>query len=256
MSIPFHAGIAGRQIEGAPVFGGHLFSLPDLVKWAAANEFHLHVPAIEGLIFVQAELLLCEIERQAMSEISALDAIALEQLNPPEPGDPYPDEPERAHWRHGAKAHLRWRRLLGKAIDAGELQLLDFASKLPIEKACAEPMTPALGVVVTVNADVESDSTPGNAPVGPFAPPPEGPDDRDDRRYRELRDAGGDYVNQFAKWKVTGPRGELAKLWKREKAAGRPMSDEKDVRESLKKAATRANNVKTAGLKGNSAFNP
>ena len=116
--------------------------------------------------------------------------------------------------------------------------------------AIAEPM-----LTVTVNADVESDSALCNASVGRVPPLPEEPADRDDRRYRELRAMGGDYVNQGTQWRVTGPRGELAKLCKREKAAGRPMSDDKDVREGLKKAATRADGIKAAGSKGNSAFN-
>lgn len=83
----------------------------------------------------------------------------------------------------------------------------------------------------------------------------ETPEDRDDRRYRELKTAGGDYIEKGGKWSASGPRGLVAKLWKREKANGRPMSDERDVRESLKKAAKRAKRTPTAGPKGNSAFN-
>ena len=86
-------------------------------------------------------------------------------------------------------------------------------------------------------------------------PADETPEDRDDRRYRELVAAGGDYVHDGKLWGATGPRGLSAKLWKREKAAGRPMSHETDVRESLKKAATRAKAARDAGLKGNSVFN-
>ena len=84
------------------------------------------------------------------------------------------------------------------------------------------------------------------------APTDEAPEARDDRRYRELKGAGGDYVEEDGNWHATGPRGLLAKLCKREKAAGRPMSNEKDVRESLKKAAKRAHNART---KGSSIFN-
>ena len=86
-------------------------------------------------------------------------------------------------------------------------------------------------------------------------PADETPEGRDDRRYRELVAAGGDYVHEDNTWRATGPRGLSAKLWKREKAAGRPMSDETDVRKSLKKAATRAKAARDAGLKGNSVFN-
>ena len=82
------------------------------------------------------------------------------------------------------------------------------------------------------------------------------PVDRDDRRYRELKTAGGDYIEEGGTWHATGPRGELAKLWKREKTAGRPMSDERDVRESLKNAAKRSKCTEATGRKGNSVFNP
>ena len=67
---------------------------------------------------------------------------------------------------------------------------------------------------------------------------------------------GGDYVEEVGKWRVTGPRGLLANLVRSEVAAGRPMSDEKDVREDLKKAAMRLRAAKAAGHKGNSVFNP
>jgi len=80
----------------------------------------------------------------------------------------------------------------------------------------------------------------------------ETPENRDNRRHRELRTAGGDYVYAEGRWRATGSRGLVAELWKREKAAGRPMSDERDVRESLKMASERARNVRA---KGNSAFN-
>ena len=43
-------------------------------------------------------------------------------------------------WLVGADAHLQWRRLLEKAVEAGELALLHFGSKLPIE-APTEPQT-------------------------------------------------------------------------------------------------------------------
>lgn len=83
----------------------------------------------------------------------------------------------------------------------------------------------------------------------------EKPAERDDRRYRELKAVGGNYIEDNGKWRVTGVRGLLATLSKREKANGRPMSDEKDVRNSLKKAAMRAKRAHSAGPKGNSVFN-
>ena len=43
-------------------------------------------------------------------------------------------------WLVGADAHMQWRRLLERAVEAGELVLLHFGSKLPIE-APTEPQT-------------------------------------------------------------------------------------------------------------------
>ena len=94
--------------------------------------------------------------------------------------------------------------------------------------------------------------------LAPADTPPathETPIDRDDRRYRELKADGGDYVFENGRWHVTGQRGLLATLSRRERAAGRPMSDEKNVRQSLKNGADRAKRAKVAGARGNSAFN-
>ena len=41
-------------------------------------------------------------------------------------------------WLVGADAHMQWRRLLERAVEAGELVLLHFGSKLPVE-ARTEP---------------------------------------------------------------------------------------------------------------------
>lgn len=67
----------------------------------------------------------------------------------------------------------------------------------------------------------------------------ETPEERQDRRLRELRQSGGDYQEVNNKWRVMGPRGLLAQLIRREKAAGRPMSDGSNVRQDLKAAASR-----------------
>jgi hypothetical protein len=98
-----------------------------------------------------------------------------------------------------------------------------------------------------------SEVTPGSDAVSKPIPQIEKPDERDDRRYAELKAAGGDYVEVAGgRWNVTGPRGLIAGLARTEKSANRPMSDEKNIRESLKKAVKRAR----AGRRGNFAFNP
>lgn len=83
----------------------------------------------------------------------------------------------------------------------------------------------------------------------------ETPTERDDRRYREFKAAGGDYINNGVRWKAIGNRGLVAAMAVREKKAGAPMHNEKDVREGLKKASARAESRRVAGHKGNSAFN-
>ena len=78
--------------------------------------------------------------------------------------------------------------------------------------------------------------------------------EREDRRYREFVAMGGDYIEGREGWRATGPRGLLAVLIRRVEAAGEPMSNERNVREGLKNAATRAKNARAAGYPGSSVF--
>ena len=47
-------------------------------------------------------------------------------------------------WLVGADAHLQWRRLLERAVEAGELVLLHFGSKLPVEASTKPEAAPAV----------------------------------------------------------------------------------------------------------------
>ena len=78
--------------------------------------------------------------------------------------------------------------------------------------------------------------------------------EREDRRYREFEAMGGGYTETVEGWRVTGHRGLLAKLTQKVKAAGEPMHHDKDVREGLNKAATRAKDARAAGYPGSSVF--
>lgn len=57
--------------------------------------------------------------------------------------------------------------------------------------------------------------------------------DRAARRLARLREFGGDMREAGSAWHCTGRRGALADLVREEKAAGRPRSDNRDVRRDL-----------------------
>lgn len=93
-------------------------------------------------------------------------------------------------------------------------------------------------------------SDPGSSTVGQAdhaQAVPETPEERQDRRLRELRQSGGDYQEVDGTWRTTGPRGLLAQLNKLEQAAGRQMSGEREIRRDLKKAAIRDKNKRAIG---------
>lgn len=105
------------------------------------------------------------------------------------------------------------------------------------------------GPLVSASDDLGSSQVALNKKVPPAT---EKPKERQDRRLLELRQHGGDYQEVNGKWRVTGPRGLLAQLIRREKAAGRPMSDKTNLSEDLKAAASRDEN---ANKIVNSVFN-
>lgn len=133
--VLFHADLAERE------FGSALLSVSRLTTWVQDKDLELvTVPPLAGYRFVQAEALLCAIERGANSltpeqaaKIVQADPILSKHRAVTNP-DGYID-PITSRWLLGADAHLSWRRLLENAIEKQELTLLNFASKLPIQAA-------------------------------------------------------------------------------------------------------------------------
>ena len=132
--ILFHPDLVDRE------FGSYLLSVPKLTEWAAKQGLEVVThPPIGGFQFVQVEAFLCAIERAAReSTRDEQQAAAIIQATPHLAHDRAAEVAPR--WLVGADAHLQWRRLLEKAVEAGELALLHFGSKLPIE-ARTEPLT-------------------------------------------------------------------------------------------------------------------
>ena len=132
--ILFHPDLVGRE------FGSHLIAVSKLTDWAAKRGLEVDTqPPIGGFQFVQVEAFLCAIERAAReSTRDEQQAAAIIQATPHLAHDRAAEVAPR--WLVGADAHMQWRRLLERAVEAGELVLLHFGSKLPIE-APTEPQT-------------------------------------------------------------------------------------------------------------------
>ena len=132
--ILFHPDLVDRE------FGSYLLSVPKLTEWAAKQGLEVVThPPIGGFQFVQVEAFLCAIERAAReSTRDEQQAAAIVQATPHLAQDRAAEVAPR--WLVGADAHMQWRRLLERAVEAGELVLLHFGSKLPVE-ARTEPQT-------------------------------------------------------------------------------------------------------------------
>ena len=132
MSVLFHAEIVGRD------FGSHLLSVAKLTAWAQNKDLELvTLPPIDGFRFVQVEALLCAIERAVSSSTKDHEAAAIVQSTPKLVQDRAAEIAPR--WLVGADAHLQWRNLIKQAVQAGELSLLNYGSKLPIQKPDTQP---------------------------------------------------------------------------------------------------------------------
>ena len=135
--ILFHPDLVDRE------FGSHLIAVPKLTEWVAKQGLELVAqPPIEGFQFVQVEALLCAIERAAMESSPEPMAAAIVQSTPHLAASRAAEVAPR--WLVGADAHQQWRRLLEKAVEAGELALLAFGSKLPIQVSTNFQAAPAV----------------------------------------------------------------------------------------------------------------
>ena len=129
--ILFHPDLVDRE------FGSYLLSVPKLTEWAAKQGLEVVThPPIGGFQFVQVEAFLCAIERAAReSTRDEQQAAAIVQATPHLAHDGAADVAPR--WLVGADAHMQWRSLLERAVEAGELVLLHFGSKLRMSAAKA-----------------------------------------------------------------------------------------------------------------------
>lgn len=128
--ILFHPDLVDRE------FGSHLIAVPKLTEWAAKHGLEVVTqPPIRGFQFVQVEAFLCAIENAARENTPEPMAVAIVQTTPHLAHDRAAEVTPR--WLVGADAHMQWRRLLERAVEAGELVLLHFGSKLPVEARTA-----------------------------------------------------------------------------------------------------------------------
>ena len=135
--ILFHPDLVDRE------FGSHLIAVPKLTEWAEKQGPEVVTqPPIGGFQFVQVEAFLCAIENAARENTPEPMADAIVQATPHLANNRAADIAPR--WLVGADAHQQWRRLLERAVEAGELALLHFGSKLPIQ---ARPEPQAAPVV-------------------------------------------------------------------------------------------------------------
>jgi hypothetical protein len=139
-------------------YASYLLHVGDLVKWVESKRLHLQAAPDDMYEFVQVEALLSAIERHA-NNVTPEQALNIVLNDPVLKNDPviqkYPDDidPITCRWLLGAEAHRKWRELLYSAISAGELTLLDFGSKLPVNIAPTESTaTPAPAPVVAEGA--------------------------------------------------------------------------------------------------------
>ena len=136
--ILFHPDLVDRE------FGSHLIAVSKLTDWAAKRGLEVDTqPPIGGFQFVQVEAFLCAIERAAReSTRDEQQAAAIIQATPHLAHDRAAEVAPR--WLVGADAHMQWRRLLERAVEAGELALLHFGSKLPVEASTKPEAAPAV----------------------------------------------------------------------------------------------------------------
>lgn len=123
-------------------FSSHLFRVADLLEWASEKRLTIDtLPPLGGFDFVQAEGLLSAIQEKVQASVTPTQALELVSMSPELARHRVANEPQSCCWLLGAEAHRKWRLLLKQAIEGGELRLLEFSSKLPIEQPSDVPRT-------------------------------------------------------------------------------------------------------------------
>jgi hypothetical protein len=143
VTVLFHEWLVNRE------FGSHLLSVAKLNAWAQGKGLELvTLPPVGDFLFVQAEALLCAIESAVQPSESV--AIAVVKSSPALMADQVAQQEPRFALK--GDAALAWRELVGQAVRDGELSLLDYGSKLPIQAATARHIsTVPAPVVVEAN---------------------------------------------------------------------------------------------------------
>jgi hypothetical protein len=125
-------------------FGSNLLSVAKLNDWARSKGFELQTfHQLDAYGFVQVEALLCSIGQAAQESVQDnRGAIFIAQNSPElrqhrvvkeEEHDPTPGRNGPLRQLIGNDAIRQWRDLINKAVESGELELLDFGSKLPTQ---------------------------------------------------------------------------------------------------------------------------
>ena len=130
MVVHFNTVLFGRE------FGAHLLSVEKFQNWLDQKGLEVPLdPPLSHSKFIQVEALLCAIERGANAGITDGEAAQVVQQIDRLSGHEYASLVPQ--WLLGAEAHWNWRERIRQAVKDGELQLLDFVSKLPLSSEIA-----------------------------------------------------------------------------------------------------------------------
>lgn len=113
-------------------FGATVLSVASLTKWLESKNLTIKTaPPLKDFEYVQIPALLHAIQRGATEGVTHEEAIELVKYMPRLAQDRAANR--AAKWLLGADARQQWHITIVEAVRKGELILLDFGSKLPIE---------------------------------------------------------------------------------------------------------------------------
>lgn len=144
-------------------FGSALLDVEHFSEWLKSKR--LRCPVSLPCDFVQVEWMLAAIQRHTEDSVTVPEALHVIRAS----------DRLRAHrcaesnpvWLLGGEAYVRWAELIRDGVDSGELALLDFASKLPLQEErttdqdAAEWITRAQTMaIVIIEASLSAGATP------------------------------------------------------------------------------------------------
>jgi hypothetical protein len=113
-------------------FGKAVFHVGDFLSWLCIKRLRIcTMPNIADFEFVQAASLLQAVERAAAT-IDQEEARQIVMADPVLASDRMAEIDPK--WLVAAEAHRKWRLVIKAGIEARELDLLDYASKLPLSR--------------------------------------------------------------------------------------------------------------------------